>query len=158
MSVTPIGPESVRAIARRLAPNFDSPATLADAVLAELADDSERVLAAIQEILPGYVADLIRRSRNATITGRSSKVAGIRDWHKRFLAELLHTESGWRQIGACTAADLLFAAEERRTHAAKELHRAAQYEALAEQLAAAGVDTVADLPESVVRGALDVAA
>ena len=158
MSVTPIGPESVRAIARRLAPGHDSPGSLADAVFAELATDPERAMTALQEILPNYVADLIRRSRNTTITGRSSKVSGIRDWHKRFLAELLHTETGWRQIGACTAADLLFAADERRTHAAKELHRASQYEALAEQLAAAGVDTVADLPESVVRGALDAAA
>lgn len=158
MSVTPLAADSVRAVARRLAPHFDTPSSLAEAVLAEIGDDPARLVAALHESLPAYVADLIRGSRNRTITGRSAKVSGIRDWHKRFLAELLHTESGWRQIGACTASDLLFAAEERRVHAAKELCRAAQYEALAARLADAGVETVADLPESDVRDALDAAA
>jgi hypothetical protein len=149
---------------------------LADAVLAELVTE-DMLRAAARQMLPQYVADMLRDSRNRTISGRpsvsedtpaakvsgrppgwSAKVSGIREWHKQFLAELLHTESGWRQIGACTADDLMFAAGARRVHAAKELHRAAQFEALAARLTDAGVETVADLPESVVRDALDAAA
>ena len=168
-AVSPLpAPETVRAIARRLAPNYDSPSRLSTAVLTDLGRNPTRLRAALLETLTPFLADLFRQERNAIIGEltapdkitdrpkyRSAKVAGARDWFKRFLAQSLHTESGWQQIGSCTADDLMFAATERKSDAARELFRASQYEALADAVVAAGADTVSELPEKAVRAALD---
>lgn len=122
---------------------------------------AKRVRAVLVEALTAYVRTTMqqRRAHNPiladeqrTQSARSSKVAAIRDSWASALRDRVHVSDGWKLLGECTFEDLMFAAAERREHAARNLAKADQFEALASRLESAGVETVADLPES----ALDV--
>ncbi|OKI16542.1 hypothetical protein [Streptomyces sp. CB03911] len=91
---------------------------------------------------------------------RSAKVAGIREWWSSKLLEPYHVgEKVYRRLGDCSFEDLLFAAAERREHAARNAARAEWFEQLAETVRAAGVSRVRDLSTDVLQARLgDVAA
>lgn len=110
---------------------------------------------ALAQALPHLLATVNqqRRMNNPVLAGtaaapvRSAKVAGIAAMHAAALRVLVHVGDGHnKQLGDCTYEDLMFAAEERREHARKNLAKADQFEALAERMHAAGVARVADLP------------
>ncbi|WP_159080850.1 hypothetical protein [Nocardia suismassiliense] len=83
---------------------------------------------------------------------RSAKVEGIRDWWATMLASRVHVgDSRWIALGDCGATELLFAENERRTHAEREVNRAHMYMRLRELLARYEVDTVAELPTDTAR-------
>lgn len=140
-----------------------SPQEVAAQVASELT--ARQVRAALSQALPGYVAQLMqqRRTTNPLLTNRvpaatpvrSAKVTGIRDAWSAALRDRVHVDGGWKLLGECGTDDLLFAAAERREHAAKNVAKAEAFEALAERLRAAGAATVADLPhgDAAVLGA-----
>lgn len=133
--------------------------------------------AALRQCLADVVREEIRLSRNqrhdtvmaerpgprGNVTRtrppvRSAKVAGIRAMWQARLRERIHTgpaSTDWRLLGDCTFAELMFAAEERRTIALRNEAKAAEYEELAEAVRAAGVERVRDLPADVLRGRLE---
>lgn len=87
---------------------------------------------------------------------KSAKVAGIRDWWQTKLRERVHIGSSeWRLLGDCTFADLMFAAQERRSIAAANSVKASEYAGLAEALQAHGVERVRDLPADALRARLE---
>jgi hypothetical protein len=124
--------------------------------------------AALAQCLPDLVREEIRDSRNRTVepmaeqpTGRparSAKVAGIRDWWQTKLRERVHVgpaPSDWLLLGDCSFDDLMFAAEERRTIAARNSAKAAEFAALAEAVRDAGVTRVRDLPKDTLQARLE---
>jgi hypothetical protein len=141
------------------------PRALATEVLGRIPAD--QVEAALSECLPDVVREEIRCSRNRATnaapmgerpgsapSGRSAKVAGIREMWQAKLRERLHvgpSPSDWRLLGDCTAEHLDFAAAERREQAARCEARAEEYGALAGALRAAGVKRVRDLPAATLR-------
>lgn len=129
-----------------------SPEAVAAQVVSNLG--ARQVRAALEQALPGFVRTQMqnRRASNTILAGsanapaRSSKVAGIRDAWANALRDRVHVDGGWKLLGECSYADLMFAAQERRSHAARNLAKADQFESLAARLESAGAATVADLP------------
>lgn len=92
-------------------------------------------------------------------SGRSSKVAGIRDGWQRRLRDRVHVgASEWKLLGSCTYEDLLFAASERRELAEQNAAVARQYDAWARLINEHGVGTFGELPAETQMQALGVAA
>lgn len=80
-------------------------------------------------------------------SGRSTKVAAIRDGWQRRLRDRVHGADGaWKMLGDCTYDDLMSAASERQELADRNQAWAREYRAMAEAVADAGVETFRDLP------------
>lgn len=144
------------------------PYAVADEVLAAVPAGGLRE--ALAQCLPGLVRDEIRRSRTAAMPtvpgpvprlaalpaargGRSVKVAAIRAASPRWLEERLNTGPAprdWKRLGDCTAADLLFAAGQRRRQAARTAAAADRLEALAQLLQEHAAPRVRDLPVQIL--------
>lgn len=129
------------------------PAHLAQEIAQKVPARSVR--ACLAESLAPYVREQIhhRRMHNPILadtqrkqSARSSKVAAIRDGWAAALRDLFLAEDGWKPLGEFTFEDLVFAANDRRKKAQENLAKADRFDALAERLRAAGVDTVAELP------------
>lgn len=114
--------------------------------------------AALAESLRIYVQQINtqRRMSNPILhsdrvqSARSAKVAGIRDRHAAWLRDLIHVDGGHKPLGECTYEDLMFAAEERRVKARQNATQADRFEEIAKLLQAHSVETVAELPTSVL--------
>lgn len=136
--------------------NLTEPADIA----AEVARRTPKVhlRAAYETALTGYVRVInnAHRRENTILkprpASRSAKVSAIRDQWQAALRDRVHTGDGWKLLGECTYSDLMAAAKRRRELADRNLAMADRYEALAQQLLAAGVDRVADLPDGIVEG------
>lgn len=130
------------------------PASLAREIAEKI--PSRSVRACLAEALAPYVREQIQHSRSVATAmqeapgpSRSSKVAAIRSWSRKQLRERYHVGAGeWKFLGDFTYEDLVFAANERRDHAARNLAKAAQFDQLAELVQARGVATVAELAEA----------
>lgn len=130
------------------------PTTLAREIAAKVPARSLR--AYLAEALAPYVREQIQHARSAANAARetpgpsrSSKVAAIRSWSRKQLRERYHVGYGvWKFLGDFTYEDLVFAASERRQHAARNMAKAAQFDQLAELVRARGVATVAELAEA----------
>lgn len=85
---------------------------------------------------------------------RSAKVAGIREWWRRQLEDRFEGEDGLKPLGDFTLADLKVAAETRRVLAEQNASRAAWFEHLAELVTEHDVETVRELPSSVLADVL----
>lgn len=119
---------------------------------------------ALRQTLRGFVRQMVSEQRPdlapplppasaPSIAGGqvpSAKVAAIRDGWQRALRSLVYVGAEHKQLAACTAADLLFAAEYRREQAAANRRRASQFDALRQHLDEHGVATVGDLPAEVL--------
>jgi len=91
--------------------------------------------------------------------GRSAKVQAIRDGWQAQLDNRVHVgQSEWKFLGDCTYDNLYALAAERETHAAKNASWARYYRSLAGLLTEHGVETVRDLPATVLMPALGGAA
>lgn len=114
--------------------------------------------------LIGTVRSVIREHRNRAITNalssaRSAKLSQRRDWWAEMCAARIHVgASKWMQLGDCTAAELQFAASERRTDAERELKRAEAYDQLRSLLRSHRVKTVSELPSDAARRAVTAVA
>lgn len=112
---------------------------------------------ALAEALTDYVRirQNGRRRLNPVIgpaSARSPKVAAIRDDWRRYLQDSVHVgDAVHLPLGQCTYADLMYAATERQTLAARNLAAAQRYDALAELLKQHDAERVADLPADVLR-------
>jgi hypothetical protein len=146
---------NVRALARTVittSPAAD-PAVLAAELLDRIPAGSERLV--LEQCLRDVVRQVIHDSRpsmlvpDASTPNKSWKVQGVRDAWQRALRDLYHVgpdASDWKRLADCTRDDLLFAAAERREHAARTLAKAEQLDRLAALVAEHGVERVADLP------------
>lgn len=117
---------------------------------------------ALRQAMRGFVRQVIGEQRAdlpagppahvaPSVAATSAKVTAIRDHWQRALRDRLNVgEGSWKFLGDCTADDLLFAAEQRREHAARNRRRAAQLDALRQQLDDHDVATVGDLPAEVL--------
>lgn len=91
----------------------------------------------------------------------SAKVAAIRDGWQKQLNNRIHVGDGskdWKLLRACTYADLLFAATERRGIADRNASVARQYDAWARLINEYDVATFGDLPAEAQMSALGSAA
>lgn len=148
------------------------PDELARVVLAELGYDRTRLRAALAEVLPRFAVWAHSEDRTKLhlppprepepappTPGRGSRpsanVAAVHDWFRQFLLTQLAVEGGYQAMGDCTAADLLFAAGQRRRAADGFLVRAAEFERLADALDRYQVGTVAELAAEVVVDVLE---
>lgn len=82
----------------------------------------------------------VRRTPN-----RSGRVAAIREHHVEFFDRRVYAQGTWKLLGDCTREDVLDLAAQRRDAAARNAANADRFEALAEQMAAAGVSVVREL-------------
>lgn len=86
---------------------------------------------------------------------RSAKVEGIRDWWAELLASRIAVGANMmKPLGDCGVADLEYAENIRRDHAAREIAHAKLYLRLRMLLDEHHVATVAELPEHVARKAI----
>ena len=135
------------------------PDAIAAAVVRRTPDDM--VYAYYEEALRPLVADILRLDRNSAITSMrqrssnapansarplSAKVAAIRavDWDKIFCSRI-STADGWKQVGDCSADELIEAAQVRRRDAERNIEMANFYEDLASRIKNAGVATAREL-------------
>ncbi|MGZ6838288.1 MAG: hypothetical protein ACXVGE_20690 [Blastococcus sp.] len=136
------------------------PREIADKVAASLNPDD--LADALAEALPEYVRVTIRTVRNRTMGSApqgSAKVAAVRSWFERLLAQSIDVSGDggqWKTLADCTRDDLLTAARHRRAIAAKNVHTAETYERLAALLKKGA--TVAQLDPASVAGVFGRAA
>lgn len=140
------------------------PPSIAKQVLDRIERRNSRV--ALEQALPTIVQHVISRGRSAVDAepttgqgrfvnqrtnvggGRSAKVAAIREWWRAQLNTPLAVgpaRSDWKFLRDCTATDLDYAAGLREELARSNALAAERMRKLAEDLRAAGVETVADL-------------
>lgn len=133
---------------------------------------------ALEQALRAFVHQIVSRDRHSTtsLTSQrnrdtqaetagggttSRKVAGIRDAWRRMLRDRIAVGAApgeWKFLADCTAVDLDYAATIREENARQNTARAAQLRELAALLTEHGVNTVAQLPETVLGPALGAAA
>lgn len=115
--------------------------------------------AALEQALAAFMWQFVSRDRSSVATsrpgavsGRSSKVAGIRGLARaqRDRVSVGPDPSDWKFLADCTADDLDYAAALREEYAQRVMARADQYRRLAELLAEHGVATVGELPQPVL--------
>ncbi len=137
--------------------SLNNPHEIADKVIASTTAQQRKDWLA--EILPSFVADVLRNDRNDALnasssgskaSARSAKVAGVRDWWAAFLAARISVNGHWKAVGDLDADDLQTVVAERREAAAKINAQADRYEHLLSLLATHGVATVAELPRDAV--------
>lgn len=118
-------------------------------------------LAALQQVLPRFVADVARGMRASGPAETpddppaSWKVAAIKARFERRLAEIYPTQSGNKRLADFTYADLMYQAGLLRDQARKNLARAKGWEALAKALTAAEVRHVRDLDDQTLEAKLE---
>lgn len=77
----------------------------------------------------------------------------VRDWWSEFKATRVHVgDSVWKTLGDCTFEDLRVLHDERASHAESVLQEAQRFDALSKLVEDAGVSTVGELDEVLVRG------
>lgn len=168
----------LRTIVRDICADSDvaDPVVLAGIVLDNISAEDTRT--ALEQALPTVVRTFVARSRGShqapepstddvpaprqsteqrspvpapRTAAPSWKVRAIRTEHAA-LGERYPVAPGgvWKFLRACTSADLTYAAELRENHAAATAANAAKLRELDKMLSEYGVDTVAELPESVI--------
>lgn len=139
------------------------PGEVAEAVMGRIPRGMVRV--ALAQSLRLYVRQVISETRTARppaptpATGKSLKVAAIRDGWQRRLQDRVHVGSSeWKFLADCTYDDLLAAAAERRELADRNNAWARQYAEWARLLTEHDVATFGDLPAEEQMHALGRAA
>lgn len=141
--------------------DYSDPSDIADEVLART--DQEDVFEYYKGMLRGAVNSFLsaerRRVRDAAIQEKiesgeytpkpkNTRADQVRSWWADFKRQVIHTESGAKNAGDCTADDWMFAASQLRANAKAQERLADQYDALARLV---GDGVTADLPEEKVR-------
>ena len=133
------------------------PGTLADIVLARITPKDRN--AALSQSLRPFVRQIQGEARmrvsmiapteaEPSAPGRgSAKVAGIRDeWQRALSLSVFVGTEGYKLLGDCGHADLLFAASQRFDMAARNMAKGTQFERLAASVLESGVERLRDLP------------
>ena len=147
----PAGEFDLRYLAREVARTSDSadPATVAEEVLAAIPE--EHTAEALRVAIGALVRQVITNMRPAASRSwyEYKKAPNRRAaWHRQMLRSrvaLSTDERNWKFLGDCERADVLRAAEIRRSQAEANLRRAEQLEAVAEKLRINRATTVSDL-------------
>lgn len=129
------------------------PREIAAKLLTDIDDADLRDILA--EVLPEYVRVILKNGRNSAMSpapaGPSAKVAAVRSWHERLMAQPIDVSGDggrWKALRDCTRDELLQVAQHRRIVASKNLAVADRYEALAKVLPTG--KTVGQLPADAV--------
>ena len=135
------------------------PGTLADIVLARITPKDRN--AALSQSLRPFVRQIQGEARmrvsmivpteaepsSSTPARGSAKVAGIRDeWQRALSLSVFVGAEGYKLLGDCGHADLLFAASQRFDMAARNMAKGTQFERLAASVLESGVERLRDLP------------
>lgn len=88
-------------------------------------------------------------SANARKPNRSAKVASFQRL-SRILAVRVCVGASWKTFGECSYSDLMYAANNRREHAAATLLSAAEFDAWAELVKEQGAAKVSEIPDAVL--------
>lgn len=137
-----------------------SPRELAGEILARVPDKYLRE--ALRESLRFYCREVVSNSRVFSTpgqvkvdSGRSTKVAGRREWWKQALQDRIHIGGNkWLNLADCTAQHLRAAAHCLREEAGKKIAKAERYELLAQVADDQGAEHVGDLSEDTVLAVL----
>ena len=154
MSVSTVSfPSAIREVLAEM-PSDATPEDVADKIAGQLSpQDRKRVF---MELLVPFVADVMRRERNAALSGRgcssrSGKVSQRRSWWERVLVTRVCVGGGeWKTLGTCTVEDLEFCIAERAEQVAQLQARIVWFERVAKEMEVAGVAMLGELDESVV--------
>lgn len=121
---------------------------------------AKNLRAALAEALVAYVREELTRLRAVPTStaapgnrnsGRSSKVAAIREAWRRTLAGQFHVGKGrWEKLADCTYEQVAFLATERREQAERNAAAAAVFERLGEAMRKARAAVVADMPDETL--------
>lgn len=121
---------------------------------------TKHVRAALAEALVAYVREELTRARaihpvtpaaGNVNSGRSSKVAAIRDAWRRTLAGQFHVGAGqWERLADCSYEQVAFLATERRDQAERNAAAADMFERLGKAMRKHAATVVADVPESTL--------
>lgn len=121
---------------------------------------AKQVRAALAEALVAYVREELTRARAVPAapapagnrnSGRSSKVAAIREAWRRTLAGQFHVGEGrWARLAECSYEQVAFLAAERRDQAARNAAMAAVFERLATAMRTHGAAVVGDVPDETL--------
>lgn len=97
-----------------------------------------------------------RNSHIVRRTNASAKLERQRDWYAQTIATSVHVGNGkWKQFGDLTIKDLKFCIEERRNDIARIEGYISQYEKVEAAMLEHHVRKVRNLPEEVLKDALD---
>jgi hypothetical protein len=149
--------------------NEDHPALLAVEVFAKIParDRAEALKQALREyvaveitrarVTPGGHSLLDHHARSAAEGDapaqniRRSRAALSREGWRAALRDRIHAAAGtWRRLADCGENELLFAADELDTMAARNAAKAETYRTLAKYVAEEGVTSVAELPDTLL--------
>lgn len=95
-----------------------------------------------------------QRPRNPSpsrASGRSPKRDAIRHWWEQLCKSRYDTADGLKQLGTCSAEDLIFMAEQLERKAAENMAVAQRWRSLAAEMAERGAARLDELPPDVVR-------
>lgn len=165
--------EAVRQIVAET--NLADPAEISDKLISDL--DPDDYEGALRQVLPEFVRQELSRARMQTRSGpppvataetpgmkgkqtfRSRKVAAYQSWGRKLRAMRVPGDGAeWKILNDCAAVDLVKIVELNRSHAARNLSTAAQYENLLTALRKAKAITVAELDDATVEAAFGKAA
>jgi hypothetical protein len=152
-------PDDLRARIRELGETEPDPARITAHILRSLTADECRVVAAAA--LHDFVRINVKNAGGPAQTYEtangvrmpSAKQAGIRDWVERELRRHVYTgnpDQPWKFLTDCTVDDLYAAVEIRRRKAEQTLAEADWFEGVAKAAEHAGVDTVGQLPRTLL--------
>lgn len=170
---------NLRALIREVADTstIADPDTLAKEVASRIGRNHVR--AALEQALPSLVQAMLSRQRGSFIvpgdqmrvgpqgldvagaptSNRSRKVQGIRSmWAAQLRERICVGPKSYKFFGDCDADDLNSAASVREDHARQNAANAARLREIADLLTKHGVDTVRELPDSILGAALSDAA
>lgn len=167
--------ETIYSRARRLSAKYPDPKDIATAVIKEIQDDPQLVLATLQAVLPGFCRSIISARRRFDVPQppaprdddeiiirvaspapgqpktSSKKNQRLREWRDAVFGQSYHVgPETYRTLGELTYADVQYAIAERRDLADRNNGEADRLERLAAAMQCHKVEHVNELPVALV--------
>lgn len=145
-------------------PSLETPQQIARETIKHIPVQALRT--ALEVTLTGYVRGYLSQTRSGRPTmrelrsgvvnsGRSAKVAAIRDTYKRALDGRYHVAPGkWKRLRECTKIDVLAIAEERLRMAENNRKSAMKFKLIAKLMEQFEVERVEQIPEERLESVL----
>lgn len=159
----PTEDQGLRSLVREVANRYPGSQPRAIATTISELTPEDQLLDFYAEALVPFVADILRHERNTSIKVVRRQMLGIGprsphslspnldairkvDWEQVF-SKQIHTGSGWKQIGDCTADELDTQAQQLRGFAEGAVANAEFYEYIAKRMRNAGASTARQLTD-----------